>query len=191
MSKRIIEAESHARTYVFSPDRKTLACGYPDSRVKFRDAESGAVQFAFQPYETDYEIEHIRFAPNGRTVAIWGGPQHDKIPFPDVILWDPEKQQRVSSFPSSGLDVSDLAFSPDGRLLAISSKTDVKLWNVATRDIQATLVGDGWRHIICLAFSPDGKLLAGGTTFTMRPLRDAKVVVWEVPLAGTDLPDKN
>jgi WD40 repeat protein len=190
-SKRVLERESAGRGWTYSPDGKTLAAGYRDSRVKFWDVQSGAVRFTFQPYDDNCAITNIRFAPDGRTVAIWGGPQRDKMPFPDIILWDSETQQRIASFPCDDVFGCEFDFSPDEQILAVSSKTNVKLWNVATREIRATLVGDGWRHIACLAFSPDGKFLAAGTTYTIRPLRDAKVLVWDVPSGTTDIPEKN
>ena len=125
-------------------------------------------------------------------MAISGHRQNSRdTQYPDIILWNFDKEEKISSFPADGVDVNDLAFSPDGRVLAVTSKTDVKLWNVATRALEATLVGDGLRHIICVAFSPDGKLLGAGTTYTIRPLRDAKVMVWEVPSGSTGSPEKN
>jgi WD40 repeat protein len=55
--------------------------------------------------------------------------------------------------------VNAVVFSPDGTLLATTSKDKtVRLWDVATRKELASLGGhDQW--VWAVAFSPDGKLL--------------------------------
>ena len=62
--------------------------------------------------------------------------------------------------------VKDVAFSPDGKLLAPgfgwNSQGGVRVWNVADRKVLAILStgnNDG-ANVECIAFSPDGKLLA-------------------------------
>ena len=59
-------------------------------------------------------------------------------------------------------DVTALAYSPDGALLATASwdKT-VKLWDATTGEQRATLSGHS-QPVSCLAFSPDGKILVSG-----------------------------
>ncbi|MFG2960707.1 WD40 repeat domain-containing protein [Streptomyces sp. NPDC048291] len=64
-----------------------------------------------------------------------------------------------------GLDVlRDLAFSPDGTILATAEGTSTTLWDVATRTKAATLTDTEIDPVgvVSLAFSPDGTILACG-----------------------------
>lgn len=66
--------------------------------------------------------------------------------------------------------VLSVAFSPDGKLLASASRdSTVKVWNVTTRQVLATLPHRLW--VDAVTFSPDGRLIATGS----RVLR-----IWEV-----------
>ncbi len=70
--------------------------------------------------------------------------------------------------------VYDVAFSPDGRVMASGSyDRTVKLWNLPERKVFATLE-DHEDQVFRVEFSPDGKSLAtcGG---------DGKTIVWDVP----------
>jgi transcriptional regulator with XRE-family HTH domain len=67
--------------------------------------------------------------------------------------------------------VNTVAFSPDGRTLAAGNADgSVQLWNVATRQEIAELVGPA-DQVTSLAFSRDGKTLAGGVA-------DGTVLLW-------------
>jgi WD40 repeat protein len=60
----------------------------------------------------------------------------------------------------------DVAFSPDGRLMATVEAKSVKVWDAASGQLSRTLSGpdklEGSWHV-CVTFSPDGKRLAVGT----------------------------
>jgi WD40 repeat protein len=75
-------------------------------------------------------------------------------------------------------EVSALAFTPDGRILASASHDrTVKLWSVAAGAEVASLEGHTGR-IHCLAFSPDGNVLvSGGQDIDGR----GEILLWRAP----------
>ena len=76
--------------------------------------------------------------------------------------------------------ISAIAYSPDGKLLAISGYHEVLLRSGDGSDLVSRLVGESPR-IESLAFSPDGKLLAVAGS---APARFGEVQVWDVASAA-------
>jgi WD40 repeat protein len=101
-----------------------------------------------------------------------------------VRLWDvPGRQEQLPSIQPHGAPPFALAFSRDGRTLAMANGTrGVLLWNVETRQQVATLNGHRL-GVSSVAFSPDGNTLATGAN-------DQTVRLWRAPpFAVTDAPE--
>ena len=73
-----------------------------------------------------------------------------------VALWDTESGTQIAK-PFS-FWAHQVVFSPDGTILAVGSDFGVKLWDMATETLVATL--SETRRVLSVAFSPDGATLA-------------------------------
>ena len=67
--------------------------------------------------------------------------------------------------------IESLAFSPDGKIVAVACAATVELWDVATGRIVHNLVGHS-NNVNSVVFSPDGKVVTSAS-------EDEKVKLWD------------
>jgi WD40 repeat protein len=105
-----------------------------------------------------YSVQHLAFAPDGRTLATGGGLAHNAG---EVKLWDLATGQERTTLSGHAAAVVAVAYSPDGQFLATASLDDiVRLWDLATGRERTGLPGSPFRaHSV--AFTPEGRTLAG------------------------------
>ena len=168
------------QSVTFSPDGNTLASAEAEGTVVLWDSATG------QPKKTFYNNTSgplVAISPDG-TILVTGGlhePQTAKITDRDddyytagqgtIQLWEVATGQRIETFQTQE-GVSNVAFSPDGNILAVAGDRRVLLWDVTTgQRIKGFQGHRGW--VGSVAFSPDGTTLASGG-------HDGRVLLWEV-----------
>ncbi len=103
------------------------------------------------------------FSPDGRQVFVGGGSTKDY----SIHMLDAASGEEVRRFAGHTSPITSLAFSGDGRLLAVGRDTNiartdtVKLWDMVNGQMLRTLSGNR-RTVNDVAFSGDGRTLASG-----------------------------
>lgn len=133
----------------FAHDSKTLASASLDKTIKVWDVAAD-----YNPLARP-GVQYVAYAPDGQELASATGKQ--------VKLWDTTTWKVTATFKSDTAEATSLAYSPDGKILALGSgdKT-TRLWDVAAGKERFVLRGHTDR-VLDVAFSPGGRLLATGS----------------------------
>jgi DNA-binding beta-propeller fold protein YncE len=142
----------------FSANGALLADTGPDGLAYVWDVATGTLARALTTPSGSVAIP--AFSPDGTLLASSAGG----AAFHDVDLWDVATGQRVTTLinPPEPIGVDALAFSPDGKFLAVGDGAHVCIWDLATRTLTVNLTTSG-TLVDTMAFSPDDALLATST----------------------------
>ena len=105
-------------------------------------------------------VHSMSFSSDGKTLA---SGAYDNM----VKLWNVELGTNIAIFPGG----RSMSFSSDGTTLASAWKDTVKLWDVTTQQVIATLSHTSFVHSV--SFSSNGGILASG-------LEDGTIKLWNI-----------
>jgi WD40 repeat protein len=152
--KEIVPATGHLSAVGFmsflSGDKvvsSNMRIGWDDIDVRVWEARTGK-QVARAHGSGGHHYYRMALSPNGRTAAV---SRRDGT----VGLWDLGTGKETSRFAGGAGSSPPLAFSPDGKTLAVSGR----LWDISSGKLLGRFQPS--RSLGLLAFSPDGKKVAG------------------------------
>ncbi|HYT89460.1 MAG TPA: WD40 repeat domain-containing protein, partial [Gemmataceae bacterium] len=170
-----------------SPDARLLAVPHPSTEgrglavgmgpMRLEGLATGEPLLRFPALEGQIQTWPLAFSPDGRLLAAYnsrskGVAKDGSRTFERTVrLWEVATASEVLSLPAAGQN--RVAFSADGRLLALPAPGPaVLVWDLARgRELRRFNGFDA--EVTDLAFSPDGRRLLSG-------LADSTLLVWDV-----------
>jgi energy-coupling factor transporter ATP-binding protein EcfA2 len=157
--EQVVDSGPRAPADAISHNGQTTATGLPDGTIMLTDVHSGHVIATFTAANPQTSAA---FSPDGHRLAT-------RDILGTVDIWQTATGGLVAQLPAPVTKIlkagGSLAYSPDGRTLAVSTRNDVVLWDTTTWRTRSTLRNAGTlisgnNYLTALAFSPDSRTLA-------------------------------
>jgi RNA polymerase sigma factor (sigma-70 family) len=157
----------------FSPDGKLLAVVVRGQPLHLWEVDSGNARSLTPPpgpvaapgAVVGGDVETAVFSPDGRLIVTGG---RDGV----ARVWDVTTGEQVRALPGHLGWIIGLAFSRDGRTLAVGNWRHIHLWELNTGKLRRTFHGHE-ADVSALAFAPDGRTLVSGAS-------DTTALVWDL-----------
>ena len=140
----------YSRFLAYSPDGKSFASGCWGNFVRFWDAETGK---EIRQIPTQGNDDIFALSPDGKTLVT--AHRHDS----EFQLWDIVTCKKLRTMRGGKDGIRFIAFSEDGKTVAMASDTALRLWDVATWQEKQSLDAKG---VFSFAFLPDSNTLVSG-----------------------------
>jgi RNA polymerase sigma factor (sigma-70 family) len=160
----------------FSGDGRQLAVGLREGEILIFDTATGKQTASLDAQGAGKlrSFYFLVFGANGQSLLSIG---RDSDSRESICHWDLATQTlRKRVVPAYGARPT-VALSPDGRLLAVPTRSTVNIWDTETGEVRSTLQGERSRVWYGLAFSPDSKTLV--TAWADDDERDAVASFWD------------
>ncbi|KAL6817439.1 hypothetical protein V8C40DRAFT_281654 [Trichoderma camerunense] len=145
----LLEGHSdYVRCCAFLGDGKHLVSGSDDGSIRIWNTETGKMQhkipaFNHYVYLIALSSKGLLAASDGRNLKIWNTNTNTLVDIPDGI-----------NLLGTSRQVDDLAFSPDGSLLAVASSGTITIWNL----VEYRKVALQWNPASSIQFSKNNLL---------------------------------
>jgi WD40 repeat protein/tRNA A-37 threonylcarbamoyl transferase component Bud32 len=150
----------------FHPSGSMLATRARDG-VRLWDAGTGQLTHTWKVSSAGWHDTRLAFSPRGDRLAAGCVNR-------EIRVWNPINREEVAILRGHRGEIRELAFSPDGKLLASASADDafpVRIWDVE-RNLEIRAIPAHTHLVRALAFSADGQRLASGSD-------DSTVRIWD------------
>lgn len=172
------------RAVAFSPDGKLLVSGGDDGVARVWETANGRSRMTLAFPELAKRlgekypigVDSVAFSPDGQTFVTSAGVLvafQKPAGVGEVMVWSTATSQKVAKLPGNEGMVRQVAFCPDGKLLATAgSDGSIRLWDTTT--YRAVGEMKGW---VPVAFSPDGReLVSSDDEGTLVPRKVAEAM---------------
>jgi WD40 repeat protein/tetratricopeptide (TPR) repeat protein len=155
----------------FSPDGAQVATGSKDKTARVWESATGKM---IHSLANEGAVHHVSFSPDGTHLltADDGVAPEGKVISRSAIVWDAKTGLQLYHFSDTSGVVTDATFSPDGKLVGITTTAQARVQNLQGGVVLPLLVGHKG-SVAGAGFSPDGRWLATAGD-------DATARVWEV-----------
>ncbi len=154
----------------WSPDSQQVASASDDGIVQVWEARTGKLTVTYRGHHG--AVTAVSWSPDGRVIASAGTDD-------TVQLWEATSGTPIFTYQSAGKQsIKDVAWSHQGKLVALVERGDVIVWDAATGQVVFRYQGQEPVPITTLAWSPDDQRIASGS-YGQPGRREATVQTWD------------